>query len=84
MTRSKPLSDDLRGAILAMARTHDVNTIVLQTGQKKHTIERILSDYCKKGTVMQQHLRKELRGAKQVLTVTDMNVWVSLLCLAMH
>lgn len=74
MTRGRPLSDDFRGAILNMARTLDVPSIVKYTGCKKRTIHRVLEDYRKKGTILRKHMTKELRGAKRSLTNADVQV----------
>jgi predicted transcriptional regulator len=74
MTRGKALSDDLRGAILNMARTLDVHSICSYTNCKKRTVERVLEDYRKKGTVMREHLRLEMRGAKRSMSPGDIRV----------
>ncbi|KAJ7450497.1 Homeodomain-like protein [Mycena galericulata] len=71
MTRGKPLSDDLRGVLLNMAMHHDVDTIADLTGVGHRTIERLLSDYRKKGTVVREHMYQELRGRKRCLTGRD-------------
>lgn len=57
-----------------MARSLDFNSIVQYTGCKRRTVERILSDYRKKGTAAQIHLSKELRGAKRALRPADVRV----------
>lgn len=74
MVRGKPLSDDLRGAILNMALTLDIPTICRYSGCKKRTVERVLEDYRKKGTVMREHLRQETRGRKRKMTHRDIGV----------
>jgi predicted transcriptional regulator len=74
MTRGKALSDDLQGAILNMARTLDVHSICSYTNCKKRTVERVLEDYRKKGTVMREHLRLEMRGAKRSMSPGDIRV----------
>ncbi|KAJ7601842.1 Homeodomain-like protein [Mycena rosella] len=71
MVRGKPLSDDLRGAILNMARNFDLHEICHHTGCKKRTVQRVLEDYRKKGTVMREHLRLEMRGAKRIMSPGD-------------
>ncbi|KAJ7301733.1 hypothetical protein DFH08DRAFT_640366, partial [Mycena albidolilacea] len=78
MTRGKSLSDDLRGAILNMARTLDVYAICHYTGCKKRTVEGILEDYRKKGTVMREHLKLEMRGAKRSMSIGDIRFITSL------
>ncbi|KAJ7194797.1 hypothetical protein GGX14DRAFT_377632 [Mycena pura] len=72
MTRGKALSDDLRGAILNMSRFLDIPEICHYTNCKKRTVERILEDYHKKGTVMREHLRLEMRGAKRSMSAGDL------------
>ena len=67
MAHGCALSDNLCGAILNMARTLDVHSIVEYTGCKCRTVEWILLDYRKKGTVLCKHLAKELRGVKRSL-----------------
>ncbi|KAJ7360647.1 hypothetical protein DFH08DRAFT_800091 [Mycena albidolilacea] len=62
MTRGKPLSDDLRGVILNMGMSQSISNIVTLTGLKHRTIERIFADYHNKGTVMREHMYRELRG----------------------
>ena len=74
MTRGQALSDDLRGAIVNMARSLDVESISQYTGCKRRTIERTLSDYRKKGTAVQTRVSKELWGAKRALGPTDVRV----------
>jgi len=71
MTRGHALSDDLRGAILNMAHSLDVDNICKYTGCKKRTVQRILEDYRKKGSVIREHMRQETRGAKRRLTTGD-------------
>ncbi|KAJ7735283.1 hypothetical protein DFH07DRAFT_780074 [Mycena maculata] len=71
MTRGKSMSDDLRGAILNMARTLDIHQICHYTGCKTRTVQRILEDYRKKGSVMREHLRLEMRGAKRSMSGGD-------------
>ncbi|KAH7924314.1 hypothetical protein BV22DRAFT_1196045 [Leucogyrophana mollusca] len=71
MARGKALSDDLRGAILNMARLWDIDNIVEFTGCRRRTVERILADYRRKGTVAREHLAADLRGLKRSLTVQD-------------
>ncbi|KAJ7474619.1 Homeodomain-like protein [Mycena galericulata] len=56
MTRGKALSDDLRGVILNMGMTQDIDNIMKLTGVKRRTIERIFADYRNKGTVMRAHV----------------------------
>jgi hypothetical protein len=56
MTCSKALSGDLQQAILNMACTLDVYSICCYTNCKKRTVEQVLEDYHKKGTVMHEHL----------------------------
>jgi hypothetical protein len=74
MTRGKAMSDDLRGVLLNMARTMGIDEICHKTGCKKRTVERVMEDYRKKGTVMREHLRLEMRGAKRSMTAGDVNV----------
>ncbi|KAJ7221680.1 hypothetical protein GGX14DRAFT_388816 [Mycena pura] len=74
MTRGKALSDDLRGAILNMSRFLDIPEICHYTNCKKRTVEHILEDYHKKGTVMREHLRLEMRGAKRSMSAGDLRV----------
>ena len=57
-----------------MARSLDLNSIVQYSGCKRCTVERIISDYHKKGTAARICLSKELRGAKQVLWPADVRV----------
>ncbi|KAJ7163771.1 hypothetical protein C8R46DRAFT_1101532 [Mycena filopes] len=71
MTRGKALSDDLRGVLLNMARSMDIPAICRQTGCKRRTVERVMEDYRKKGTVMREHLRLEMRGAKRSMATAD-------------
>ncbi|KAK7054183.1 hypothetical protein R3P38DRAFT_1486142 [Favolaschia claudopus] len=71
MTRGKSLSDDLRGAIFNMALTLDVPQICRYTGCKTRTVQRVLQDYRRKGTVMREHLQQEMRGAKRAMTCGD-------------
>ncbi|KAJ7241044.1 Homeodomain-like protein [Mycena haematopus] len=71
MTRGKPLSDDLRGALINMAMHHDIANIAKLTGVGHRTIERLLSEYRKKGTVAREHMYRELRGRKRSLTNKD-------------
>jgi predicted DNA-binding transcriptional regulator len=78
MTRGKAMSDDLRGVLLNMARTMDISEICRHTGCKKRTVERVMEDYCKKGTVMREHLRLEMRGAKRSMTTGDIRVHFTL------
>lgn len=75
MTRGKAMSDDLRGAILNMARTLDIHQICHYTGCKTRTVQRIFEDYQKKGTVMREHLRLEMRGAKRSMSGGDIRVF---------
>ncbi|KAJ7246392.1 hypothetical protein C8J57DRAFT_1724803 [Mycena rebaudengoi] len=72
MACGKALSDDLRGTILNMALNLDIPTICRYTGCKTRTVERILEDYRKRGTVMQEHLQQEMRGRKRKMTNRDM------------
>ena len=74
MTRGRALSNDLRGAIVNMARSLDIDSIVRYTGCKRRTVERTLSDYRKKGTAARICLSKELRGAKRALRPADVRV----------
>ncbi|KAJ7145426.1 Homeodomain-like protein [Mycena crocata] len=71
MARGKVLSDDLRGAVTNMARSLDVYQICHYTGCKKRTVQRVLADYRTKGTVMREHLRMEMRGAKRSMSLAD-------------
>ncbi|KAJ6456076.1 Homeodomain-like protein [Mycena sanguinolenta] len=71
MARGKVMSDDLRGAILNMARTLDIANICHYTGCKTRTVQRILEDYRMKGTVMREHLKLEMRGAKRGMSSSD-------------
>ncbi|KAJ7726446.1 Homeodomain-like protein, partial [Mycena maculata] len=71
MTRGKTLSDDLRIVILNMGMTQDIANITRLTGVKRRTVKRIFKDYRDKGTVMREHMYKELRGRKHSLTVSD-------------
>jgi hypothetical protein len=52
----------------------DIPNIIHYTGCRKQTIEQVLSDYQKQGTVMQEHLTKELQGVKRILTAADVQV----------
>jgi transposase len=79
MTRGRALSNDLRGAIVNMAWSLDIDSIVQYTGCKRRTVERILSDYRKNGTTTRICLSKELRGAKRALRSADVEV-----CLQFH
>jgi hypothetical protein len=74
MVHGQPLSDDLWRVILNMSRSMDIPNIIHYTGCRKRTIKPVLSDYRKWGTVMQEHLTKELQGAKHVLTAADVQV----------
>ena len=75
MARGKALSDDLRDVLLHMAQCLDINTITCYTGCKRRTIERILSDYRKRGSVARQHLRKDtLRGNRRAMKDQDVQV----------
>ncbi|KAH7902893.1 Homeodomain-like protein [Hygrophoropsis aurantiaca] len=71
MVRGKALSADLRLAVLNMARHWDVPNIVKFTGCKTRTVERILSDYRRKGTVLQDRHAGALQGLKKKLTTHD-------------
>ena len=79
MTRGRPLSNDLRRAIVNMAQSLDIDSIIQYTGCKRRSIERILSDYHKKGTTARICHSKELRGAKRALKSADVRV-----CLLFH
>jgi len=74
MAHGHALSDNLCGAILNMARTLDVHSMVEYTGCKHCTVEWILSDYRKKGTVLHKHLAKELWGVKRSLRPSDVKI----------
>jgi DNA-binding IclR family transcriptional regulator len=74
MACGKALSDDLRGVILYMAQQMDIASIVRYTGQKKRTVERVLSDFRHKGIVTRQHMATELRGTKRSLTAMESRV----------
>jgi hypothetical protein len=52
MARGKALSDDLRAAIIDLARHFDVDNIVEYTGCKRRTVERTLADYRRLGVVL--------------------------------
>jgi transposase len=79
MTHGQALFNDLRGAIVNMARSLDIDSIVQYTGCKRRTVERTLSDYRKKGTAVRVRLSKELCGAKRALRPADVRV-----CLLFH
>jgi 5S rRNA maturation endonuclease (ribonuclease M5) len=68
------MSDGLRGVILTMGMTRDISTIVELTRVKRRTIEQIFQDYRNKGTVMREHMYKELRERKHSLTDRDTKV----------
>jgi CRP-like cAMP-binding protein len=74
MTRGKSLSDDLREVIINMACSLDIRNIINYTGCKRRTIERILSDYRQKGTVIRKNLTGNLRGRKRSLRARDAHV----------
>jgi len=75
MARGKALSDDLRDVLLHMAQSLDVNTITKYTGCKRRTIERILSDFRKMGSVARRHLRKgSLQGRRRTMKGQDVQV----------
>lgn len=78
--RGKPLSDDLRGAILNMARYLDVEAIKNYTGCARRTIERILADYRRRGTVMREHVHQTIRGNRRSLTGADVRVCYAPFC----
>ena len=75
MVRGKALSDDLRDVLLHMAQSLDISAITYYTGCKRRTIQQILSDYRKRGSVARQHLRKDtLRGHRRAMKGQDIRV----------
>ena len=74
MARGKVLSDDLRAAIINLARHFDVDNIVVYTGCKRRTVERTLADYRRHGVVAREHMFAHLRGARRNLTCRDVRV----------
>jgi len=83
MARGKALSDDLRDVLLHMAQSLDINTITHYTGCKRRTVERILSDFRRTGSVSRQHLRLDpLQGRRRA--VKDQDVQVSLYSLVFN
>ncbi|KAJ7761930.1 hypothetical protein DFH07DRAFT_956952 [Mycena maculata] len=54
-----------------MARTLDIPAICYHTGCKKRTVQGILEDYHKKWTVMHEHLKLEMHGAKRSMSTGD-------------
>ncbi|KAF8800956.1 hypothetical protein BYT27DRAFT_7008402, partial [Phlegmacium glaucopus] len=58
----------LRDVLLHMAQFLDIDTITHYTSCKRRTIERILSDFRKTGSVARQHLRKGLLHGRRRAT----------------
>jgi hypothetical protein len=75
MVRGRTLSDDLRDVLLHMAQSLDINTITKYTSCKRRTIERIISDFSKMGSVARRHLRKgSLQGRRRAMKGQDVQV----------
>ncbi|KAG9220399.1 hypothetical protein CCMSSC00406_0006664 [Pleurotus cornucopiae] len=72
MARGHKYSDDLRFAILNMARYLSHETIAQYTTTSTRTVSRVLGDYRKHGTVTRPQTRLELRGAKRRLSRDDL------------
>ncbi|KAA1471656.1 hypothetical protein DENSPDRAFT_128964 [Dentipellis sp. KUC8613] len=71
MVRGRRLSNDLREAVLTLARTLNVGTIAELTGCSERTIQRIVNAFRRRSRpAMRGLLAHELQGAKQSLTVT--------------
>jgi hypothetical protein len=70
----KALSDNLRAAIISLARHFDVDNIVEYTGCKRRTVERTLADYRRHGVVASEHMFAHLRGARRNLACRDVRV----------
>ena len=70
MARGKFLSDDLRAAIINLARHFDVDNMVEYTGCKRRTVEHTLADYQRHAVavVAREHMVAHLRGARRNLT----------------
>lgn len=74
MVRGRPLSDDLRAAIVHMAHSLDIDSIVHFSGCKKRTVQRVLAEFRDTGTSTRSRLRRQLCGPKRVLTRADVGV----------
>lgn len=79
MTRGKPLSDDLRVALICMGRQLPLNTVSKYSGVPVRTIKRLFSDYRRDGHALRRKQHVEMRGAKQKLMIDDMGVRSKLL-----
>lgn len=67
MVRGRRLSDDLRWSILKMARSQDIPSISKLTGVGKRTVERLMSDYRRYGTVARRQ-KISLKGKRKLST----------------
>jgi hypothetical protein len=78
--RGKAMSDDLRVAIVNMAHHLSVENIITYTHCKRRTVQRVLSDFRKRQTALRPRLEREFRGAKRSLTLADVTVSLTSLC----
>jgi len=69
MPHGNRLSDDARWIIVNLAMHFDIKTIVSYSGCKQRTIERIIADYRKRGTV--DHEPSVLQGGRRALRPAD-------------
>jgi transposase len=73
MPQGKAISDDLREVLLHMAQFLDLTSIAHYTGCKRCTMERILSDYRRNGTVKQK-AKIRLQGRRRLMKDQDVRV----------
>lgn len=73
MPRGRPLTDDLRGTLIRMCKTLDLDKVIHYTGIPLRTLERLMSDYRKHGTAARPKAR-EMRGRRRKLTSQHVKV----------
>lgn len=74
MVRGRPLSDDLRRALLNMTKYLDIPTIHRYTGCPIRTIERLLTDWRKHHTISRDLTARRRGGHKHALSRTDIHL----------
>ena len=78
MARGKALSQDLRWVIVRMRRALTITKIMQYTGQKRRSIERILSIHRKTGGVSpRSHGRQSIAGRNHILSDDEIAVRIS-------
>jgi len=78
MAKGKALSQDLRWVIVRMRRVLSITKIMQYTGQKRRSIERILSIHQKTGGVgPRSYGRRSIAGRNRILSDDEISVSIS-------